>query len=233
MKDARGERRIRFACRENVSEVRDGAGTTGRYDGNADGLAHSSSEFTIEPRTRAICIHRGQENFACATSLGFLRPFNNTASGRLTPALQEDLRVTHRICCVGIATCIDGDNDSLRAKTAANGIDERWIGESGGVDADFIGAGIKNLFCIVGTPNASSHCEGHKKLAGRAANRVEQRGTSLVRGGDVEQDNLVGTFTGVARRKFSRVARINDVDKLNAFDNAAGVDIEAGNDAPG
>jgi hypothetical protein len=51
--------------------------------------------------------------------------------------------------------------------------------------------------------------------------------------GDVEQDNFVCTLAGVTRSQLGRIARVNDVDELDTFDDAAGVYVEAGNDALG
>jgi hypothetical protein len=39
-----------------------------------------------------------------------------------------------------------------------------------------------------------------------------------VRRRDVEQNNLVGSRRGVAMRKLCRVTGVDNVDKLNAFD---------------
>jgi hypothetical protein len=50
---------------------------------------------------------------------------------------------------------------------------------------------------------------------------------------DVEQDDFVGSIPGVPRGLRRRVAGVDDVDKLDAFHYAAGVDVEAGDDALG
>ena len=56
---------------------------------------------------------------------------------------------------------------------------------------------------------------------------------AFVRRGDVEQHDFVGAFAGVARGLRGRIARVDEVDELHAFDDAAGVHVEAGDDALG
>ena len=57
--------------------------------------------------------------------------------------------------------------------------------------------------------------------------------TSFVGGSDVEQHDFVGAFAGVTCRLRGGVAGVDEVNELYAFDHAAGVDVEAGDDALG
>ena len=51
------------------------------------------------------------------------------------------------------------------------------------------------------------------------------------RRGDVEEDELVGAVRVVARGQLDRVAGVADVDEVRALDDAARVDVQAGDDA--
>ena len=164
---------------------------------------------------------------------GFARPLDDAAAGRLAAALHEDLRIAHGIGGFGVAARVNGDDDGLRAEAAADGVDQCWIGERGGVHADFVCTGFEDLRGIVGGANAAADAEGNEKLARRAAHGVEQRLPAFVRRGNVEEDDFVGAFAGVARGLRGRIAGINEVDELHAFDDAAGVHVEAGDDALG
>ena len=55
----------------------------------------------------------------------------------------------------------------------------------------------------------------------------------VARGGDVEEDEFVGALLVVAIGQFDGIARIAQVDEVNAFDDAAGGDVEAGDDSFG
>ena len=52
-----------------------------------------------------------------------------------------------------------------------------------------------------------------------------------MRGGDVEEHELVGALAVVVRGQLDRVAGVADVDEFDALDDAPGVDVEAGDDA--
>jgi len=66
-----------------------------------------------------------------------------------------------------------------------------------------------------------------------AAHGFEECPASLVRGGDVEQNDFVCTLLGVAMSERGWVARIDEIDELDAFDDSAITDVEAGYDAAG
>jgi hypothetical protein len=108
-----------------------------------------------------------------------------------------------------------------------------WVGERSGVDADFVRAGFEDLRRIARGANAAAYAEWDEELARGAADRIEQRGAAFVGRGNVEQHNFVGAFAGVARGLRGRIAGVDEVDKLHAFDDAAAVHVETGDDALG
>ena len=63
----------------------------------------------------------------------------------------------------------------------------------------------------------------------RASSTIVSR--ALVRGGDVEEDELVGALGVVALGQLDGVAGVADVDEVRALDDAAAVDVEARDDA--
>ena len=48
-----------------------------------------------------------------------------------------------------------------------------------------------------------------------------------MRGGDVEEDELVGALGVVALRQLDRIARVAQADEVGALDDASGIDVEA------
>ncbi len=165
--------------------------------------------------------------------LRLARPLHHATTGWLAAALHEDLRIANGIGSLGIAARVDGDDNGLRAKAAADGVDQSGIGERGGVDADLVRTGFEDLRGVVCGADAAAYAEGNEELARGAAHRVEQRGAAFVGRGDVEQYDFVGAFAGMTRGLRGRVARVDDIDKLHALDDAAGVDVETGDDALG
>jgi hypothetical protein len=133
--------------------------------------------------------------------------------------------VARWIGCRLVATSVDCDDDGLRTEGGSDLTDERWVGEGGGVDADFIGSGFEDFFSVLGSADAATDGEGDEERLRCAANGVEQGTAALVCGGDIEQDDFVGTLLGVAMGERGWVAGVNEVEELDAFDDASVADV--------
>jgi hypothetical protein len=101
------------------------------------------------------------------------------------------------------------------------------------IDADFICAGIEQAPDILHGAHAATNREGNKDLAGHAFHGFIGGGPIFVAGGDIQKRDFVSTLLVVAASHFDRIAGISYVDKADAFDNAAAVDIKARDDAFG
>ena len=151
----------------------------------------------------------------------------------LRPPCTYTCGIAHRIGGLGVAPRVDGDDDGLRAEAAPNVVDQHGILQRGGVHADLVRAGLKDLRRIVGGANTAADAKWNKQLARSAAHGIEQRGAAFVGRGNVEQDDFVGAVAGVARGLRGWVARVDNVDELHALHDAAVAHVEAGNDALG
>ena len=118
-------------------------------------------------------------------------------------------------------------------KLRADFADELGPSDGGGVDADLVGTGIEDGGGVFGGADAAADGEGNEEHVGGALDGVEQRAAALVRGGDVEQDDLVGAAARVAMRELGGVAGVDDVEELDAFDDASGAHVKTGDDAFG
>ena len=79
--------------------------------------------------------------------------------------------------------------------------------------------------------HAAADRERHEHVVGRPARQLDD-GRALVGGRrDVEEHQLVGALRVVVRGQLDRVAGVADVDEPRALDDAAGVDVHAGDDA--
>ena len=81
--------------------------------------------------------------------------------------------------------------------------------------------------------HAAADGERHEDVLGRARDDVEQDRSRFVRGGDVEEGELVGFVPVVAGRDLDRIAGVTESDEVHAFDDPPVLDVEAGNDAFG
>ena len=100
-----------------------------------------------------------------------------------------------------------------------------------GVDRDLVGAGVQHRLGVLDRADAAADREGDEDVVGRAPGQLDDRLALLVRGGDVEEDQLVGALGVVALGQLDRVARVAQADEVGALDDAPGVDVEAGDDS--
>ena len=111
--------------------------------------------------------------------------------------------------------------------------DQFGTAHGGGVDGDLVGAGHQDAARIGDGADAAAHGERDEDLARGAGHYVRHDFAGIARGGDVEEDQFVGALLVVAIGQFDGIARIAQVDEVDAFDDAAGGDVETGNDAFG
>ena len=107
------------------------------------------------------------------------------------------------------------------------------VGDGGGVEGGLVGAGLEETANVVLAADAAADGEGDEDVVGGAADHVVD-GLALVgRGGYVKEHQLVGLLLAVEAGKLDGVAGVAEVDEGDAFDDAAAVDVEAGDDAFG
>jgi hypothetical protein len=107
------------------------------------------------------------------------------------------------------------------------------VGDGGGVHGDLVGAGVEESGGVGERAHATTDGEGHEEFACGSFDGVEQDGALFVCGGDIEEHDFVGARGGVPVREFGGIAGIDEIDELNALDDASVGDIEAGEDALG
>ena len=85
---------------------------------------------------------------------------------------------------------------------------------------------------VLAGPDAPADRERDEDVVGRPPRELGDRVAGLVRGGDVEEDELVSALGVVALRELDGVARIAEPDEVGALHDAALVHVEAWDHAP-
>ena len=167
-------------------------------------------------------VHRGEEDFARAAPAGLLGPCEELAVGEAAPAVGGDAPAAVD------SSGVDGHRDELRAVLRRYGVDERGIGHGGAVDGDLVGAGVQEPSGVVDRGDAPADGEGDVDACGDARHQSGEGAATFGRGADVEVDQLVGTFGGVAGAQLHRIAHTAQVGEIDALDRQAVADVQAG-----
>ena len=133
----------------------------------------------------------------------------------------------------GFALGVNGDDDALVAEFFARAQHQVGVEQRGGVEADLVGPGVEHQADVVEAAQAAADGQRHEAFARGALDHVAHDGALVARGGDVEEDQFVRALVLIFFRRFDGVARINQIHKIDAFDDAPGVDVQARNDANG
>jgi hypothetical protein len=107
------------------------------------------------------------------------------------------------------------------------------MGDGGGVDAGLVRAGLEDAPEVLHRLDAAADAEGDEDFFGDPAGVVEHQVPLLVRGRDVQEDQLVRALGVVQRRPLDGVPGVPQVDEVRALDDAAILDVKAGDDAGG
>ena len=166
-----------------------------------------------------VAVHARQHDLAGAALGGLGGPADRVAALDPPPAAGHvDVPGRSR---AGDRAGVDGDDDALRAEDLGELADQLRPGERRGVDADLVGAGVEDRLGVGDRPDAAADRERDEDLVGGPPGELDDRVAVLVRGGDVEEDELVGALGVVAGGELDRVAGVADVDEVGALDDAA------------
>jgi hypothetical protein len=155
------------------------------------------------------------------------RPLHRVAAAGRAAAGHEHLPAVARGARLGV----DGQHHALGAEDLGQLVEQLGALDRGRVDRDLVRPGVEHGLRVGHRADPAADRERHEDVVGRAPGQVDQRVATLVGGGDVEEDELVGAGGVVALGQLDRIARVADVDEVRALDHAAGVDVQAGDHA--
>ena len=151
--------------------------------------------------------------------------FDRIDPGRAAPAMGEDLPPISR------PAGIHARHDALAAETLGDLGDQFGPFDRRAVDSDLVRACQQQRARILGAAHAATHGQRHEADRGSAPDDVEQRPAPFVAGGNIEEAQFVGARRIVGLRLLDRIARILQIDEIDALDHAAIRHVEAGDHA--
>ena len=120
---------------------------------------------------------------------------------------------------------------ALRAEHLGQLADQLGTRQRGGVDRDLVGAGVEHGLGVVRRADPAADHERDEHVVGGPPRQLDDRLAPLVRGGDVEEHQLVGALGVVASGQLHRVAGVAQADEVGPLDHPALVHVETGDDA--
>ena len=197
--------------------------------GTLTAAATASSRAQIVAVARAVAVHAGQQDLAGATLSRRHRPGNHVESGRPPAAVGEDppaAAVRGRPRRASIATTMHWRPNASAPAVINSGC---WIAA---VLIETLSAPAVSSSRMSATDaDAAADRQRDEDLVGGPRDHVDHRPPAVGAGGDVEEDQLVGALGVVEGGQLDRVAGVSQVDELDALDDPAVGDVEAGNDA--
>src|SRR5262249_30851741 len=129
------------------------------------------------------------------------------------------------------ALSVDGDDKALGAELLGCGPHQVPVLHRGSVDRHLVGAGLEQSMHVLCATHSASDGERHETALRGAVDHFEYRAALLVARGDVEETKLIGASLVVSRCSFDRIARVFEIDEVDALDDAPLFHVEAGYDA--
>jgi hypothetical protein len=131
------------------------------------------------------------------------------------------------------AARIDVDHRGTTAELSGDFTDKLRCAHCGRIDAYLLGASLNQPRGIVEGPNAATYGKGHEYLIRHPPDNIKHGGTAFVAGTDVKKNQLVGPIFLIAPSNLDWISGVTQIQKVNAFHDAAAVDVETGDDAFG
>jgi len=137
----------------------------------------------------------------------------------------------HLPCAVAAPLGVDGDHDALASHRRGGVRHDLGIQHRGGVDGHLVRAVIQQASYVLDSAHAAADRQRHEALLRRAAHDVQDDVAFLVRGGDVEEDELVSSLLVVHLGGLDGVSRVLEADEVDAFDDSPCLNVQARDDA--
>src|SRR3954452_1465149 len=219
--DDRRDERGFGAGLEGLGEVRDGAGAARCDDRHGHCLADGARDLEVVAPTRAVGVDRREEDLPRASTDGLLRPLDGLDPAWRAAAVGDDLS--------GLR--VDRADDGLRAELVGQPGQELRVLDRRAVDRDLVRAGPQEGARVLERRDPAADGERDLQLLGGVLDQLHDRVVTEDGGGDVEEDELVRAEVGVARRELDGIAHVAQVLELDALDDPARGDVEAGDQA--
>ena len=128
---------------------------------------------------------------------------------------------------------VEAEDGGAAAEFAGDFGEQIGIFHGGGVEADFFRAGLDQMRRVVEGADSAAYGQGHENLVHDLADQVGHDLPALVAGGDVVEDQFVRAVLLIFAGLGDGIAGVDVVEEFDAFDDAAAINVQTGNDSFG
>jgi hypothetical protein len=121
-------------------------------------------------------------------------------------------------------------NNTLGTIAACSIGDKVWVLYRRGVDAYLVGSGIQQSPDIFNLADPAAHRQRDEHLRRDVFNNAKYQAAVIGAGGNVEKGQLICSLLVIPPGYFDRISCISQRNKIDAFDNPAICNVEAGDD---
>ena len=136
--------------------------------GTVTGLGHGAREGDVEAVARAVAVHAGEQDFACAGLRHASRPIDGVDARGAAPAVGVDLPRS------AVLLRVDRHYDALAADDIARLAHERRVLDRGGIDRDLVRARVEQAAHIGDLAHAAADGERDEHALGDRLDDVQQ-----------------------------------------------------------
>ncbi len=206
------------------------AGASRCDDGHGDSRCGLGGDVEVVAGGGAICIDGVDDDFSGAESDATLEPFDGVHAGGGAGTVDEDF-VSGGDGVGGVHSFdLGGEDDALRAEGVCSVSDDVGVADGHGIHRDFFGSGFEDGEHVVEVSDTAADGEGDEDVLGDVADGFEIDLSSLGRGFDVVEDDLVDlVFVELGGEGICR-GDVNVVLELLGFGDTTVDDVEAGDE---
>src|SRR6266511_2650755 len=195
---------------------------------NRGDLAYRAQHLQVEAASRAVGVHRVDDDFAGAQPLPLLYPLQQVQAGVAPPAMTGDLETTGR---VRGAPAVDREHHALRPEPACRAPNQGRISDRSRVDRYLVGTGPQQPVEVFDLADPTADRKRNEDLVAGVLDEVDHATPGLGTCGDVVEHELVDELRVVLSRQLERVAHVYVALELDALRDFTVVNVEAGHDS--
>jgi len=187
-----------------------------RDHGNRDGLGDRRRSSS---RSRSAC-RRGSmlvSRISPVASFSAACPFHGVQAGRLAPAMGVNSHPWPSPRRRGV----DGHDDALGSEAACGLAINSGCSMAGVLIGNLVGSARSMALMLSSVRRPPPMVTGHEALGRRPPDHVSMMSRPFVAGRNVKKDDLVGSGGRTRRAHSTGVARVDQVDEIDALDDAA------------